>query len=137
MGFQILFIIFFIMIWYLALIVETYSYLKKNNLGVNFLGIISIPFSLFTLHLKMFYKEKTFSKKLRYLAYYFINYKLSVIFLTELLLENIAMTEALGYSPYLSKKKANESKKTLLETAKDIIKLPKTTESFSEVLMAA
>ena len=54
-----------------------------------------------------------------------------------MLLENIAMTEALGYSPYLSKKKANESKKTLLETAKDIIKLPKTTESFSEVLMAA
>ena len=54
-----------------------------------------------------------------------------------MLLENIAMTEALGYSPYLSKKKVNESKKTLPETAKDIIKLPKTTESFSEVLMAA
>ena len=137
MGFQILFIIFFIMIWYLALIVETYSYLEKNNIGVNFLAIISIPLSLFTLHLKMFHKEKSFPKKIRYLTYYFINYKLSVIFLTELILENIAMTEALGYSPYLSKKKTNESKKSLLETAKAIIKLPKTTESFSEVLMAA
>ena len=77
MGVQVLFIIFFIMIWYLALIVETYSYLKKNKLGVNFIGIISIPFSLFTLHLKMFHKEKSLSKKFRYLAYYFINYKLS------------------------------------------------------------
>lgn len=136
MGFQILFIIFFIMIWYLALIVETYSYLKKNKIGFSFLGIIYIPLSLFTLHLKMFHKEKSFPKKIRYLTYYFINYKLSVIFLTELLLENIAMTEALGYSPHLSKRKVDENKKTLLETAKDIIKLPKTTESFSEVLMA-
>ena len=63
MGVQVLFIIFFIMIWYLALIVETYSYLKKNKLGVNFIGIISIPFSLFTLHLKMFHKRKKFIKK--------------------------------------------------------------------------
>ena len=71
------------------------------------------------------------------MTYYFINYKLSVIFLTELILENIAMTEAFGYYPYLSKKKTNESKKSLLKTVKVIIKLPKTMESFSEVLMAA
>ena len=125
------------MIWYLALIVETYSYLEKNKIGVNFLGIISIPLSLFTLHLKIVNKEKSFPKKIRYLTYYFINYKLSVIFLTELILENIAMTEAFGYYPYLSKKKTNESKKSLLKTVKVIIKLPKTMESFSEVLMAA
>ena len=137
MIFQILVIIFFIMIWYLALIVETYSYLEKNKIGVNFLGIISIPLSLFTLHLKIVHKEKSFPKKIRYLTYYFINYKLSVIFLTELILENIAMTEAFGYYPYLSKKKTNESKKSLLKTVKVIIKLPKTMESFSEVLMAA
>ena len=125
------------MIWYLALIVETYSYLEKNKIGVNFLGIISIPLSLFTLHLKIVHKEKSFPKKIRYLTYYFINYKLSVIFLTELILENIAMTDAFGYYPYLSKKKTNESKKSLLKTVKVIIKLPKTMESFSEVLMAA
>ena len=137
MGFQILFIIFFILIWYLALIVETYSYLEKNKIEVNVLGIISIPLSLFTLHLKIFHKEKSFTKKIRYLTYYFINYKLSVIFLTELILENIAINEAFGYSPYLSKNKTNESKKSLLETAKAIIKLPKTIESFSKVLMTA
>ena len=125
------------MIWYLAVIVETYSYLEKNKIGVNFLGIISIPLSLFTLHLKIVHKEKSFPKKIRYLTYYFINYKLSVIFLTELILENIAMTEAFGYYPYLSKKKTNESKKSLLKTVKVIIKLPKIMESFSEVLMAA
>lgn len=137
MAYQILLTIFFIMIWYLALIVETYSYLQKNNLGMNFLGILTVPFFLFKLHLRLFRREKDFFKKIRYLSYYFVNYKLSVIFLTELLLENIAMTEAVGCSPYLSKQDKNEDKKTLLETAKDIIRLPKTTETFSEVLMTA
>lgn len=116
--------------------IQTYVYLAKNEIRFSFPGVIVLPIILFKLHLNMFCKEKNKKIGIKYLLFYFVNYKLSVIFLTELLLENIAMFETVGYSPHISKGRKNNEKQTWLERVKDIISLPETTSSFEEVLMA-
>lgn len=127
----------FIAIWYISMTIQTYVYLNKNDIRFTVPGIIALPVVLFKLHLNMFKEEKNKKIGTKYLLFYFVNYKLSVIFLTELLLENIAMTQVVGYSPHVSKREENKEKQTWLERVKTIINLPETTNSFEEVLMAA
>lgn len=131
------FLMIFIAIWYVSMIIQTYVYLAKNDIRFSIPGTIALPVVLFKLHLNMFKEEKNKKIGTKYLLFYFVNYKLSVIFLTELLLENIAMTQVVGYSPHVSKREKNKEKQTWFERVKTIINLPETTNSFEEVLMAA
>lgn len=133
----IVFLMIFTAIWYFSMIIQTYTYLAKYKIRLDALSIIVLPIILFKLHLNMFREEKNKKIGTKYLLFYFVNYKLSVIFLTELLLENIAMTQVVGYSPHVSKREKNKEKQTWLERVKTIINLPETTNSFEEVLMAA
>ncbi|WP_367006401.1 hypothetical protein ABZ559_05195 [Streptococcus sp. ZY19097] len=119
------------------MVVQTYTYLARNDIHFSVLGVGALPVVLFSLHFNMFRKEKDRKIGVKYLLSYFVNYKLSIIFLTELLLENIAMVETVGYSPYISKSKKDEEKKTWFERVKELIRLPETTNSFEEVLMTA
>lgn len=131
------FLIIFITIWYISMTIQTYVYLAKNDIRFSMPGVIALPLIIFTLHLNMFRKEKNKKIAIKYLLFYFVNYKLSVIFLTELLLENIAMVQTVGYSPHVSKSRKGKSKQSWFERVKDIIRLPETATSFEEVLTAA
>lgn len=120
------------------MVIQTYVYFSRNGLGTNFLDFLFIPILLFYLHFNVLRREKNKKKAIKFLLSYFENYKFSLIFLTELLLENIAM-EDIGYSPMPVKGKQfkieKSEKKPLIKKIKSIIKLSKTKDSFKELLL--
>lgn len=122
-------------VWVLWMIVQSYTYLNRYGISFSFFGTVLIPVMLFILHFSLFWKETNKKKGFKFLAFYFFYYKLSLIFLTELILENVAMVESVGYSPYISKAKQKETK-PVLERVKELLKLPETESSFEEVILA-
>lgn len=132
---MLMFFLSLVFIWILWMIVQSYTYLNRYEISFSFLGTVLIPIMLFILHFSMFWKESNKKKGFKFLAFYFFYYKLSLIFLTELILENVAMVESVGYSPYLSKVKPKETK-PVLERVKELLKLPETENSFEEIILA-
>ena len=136
-----MFIIFlsFVFTWFFSSVILTYSYLNRRGVNFSALGTLIIPMMLFIFHLKMAQKHK----EIKFIKFYFTKYKLSIIFISELLLENIAMTEAVGYSPYVTKrnKRVKVSKKTnmnqdgdILKRIKSLIQLPESISSYEKKL---
>ena len=134
-----LIILSFVCLWYISQILVTYSYFDKRGISFNSLSILLIPIILFKLHLKIARKEKSF----KFIKFYFMNYKSSIIFLAELVLENVAMTEAVGYSPHLARK--NKTTKKVLEVdqrekrdifaqIKSLISLPESINSYEKMM---
>lgn len=111
-----IFLITFITTWYLSMIIQTYVYLARYKIHLNILDVTTLPMILFKLYLNVVKEGKLGTK---YLLLYFVNYKLSVIFLTELFLEDIAMSETVGFFSYI----------------KTIVSLPETVNSFEKLLM--
>lgn len=131
----------FIILWFSSMVIQTYVYFSRNGLSTHFLGFLYVPILLFSLHFKVLCREKDKKTAFKFLLSYFENYKLSLIFLTELLLENIAITNTVGNYPMLVNGKSVDvekiEKEPLTKKIKNIIKLPNTSDSFKELLLIA
>lgn len=124
-------------LWYLISTIQGAEYLASNKISMSKLSYLVLPFELFKFHITLFKRDK--NRNIKYILVYFFNYKYTIIFFTELLLENMSMVEAVGYSPMLSKtnkkhkkivlEKANTS---VLEKIKNLVKLPETGSLYTQ-----
>ncbi|MGY4104611.1 hypothetical protein ACWOA0_03190 [Ignavigranum ruoffiae] len=132
------FILLLVILWFLSLSIETYSFFKKN--GIKFNNIISyllLPFLLLELHIKVIHLEKDKRSSLKILGSFFVNYRLALIFITELILENIALLEATGSSPILEQVTAEETgREPMINKLIDLMNLPITPKTFGKMIVA-
>lgn len=132
------FILLLVILWFLSLSIETYSFFKKN--GIKFNNIISyllLPFLLLELHIKVIHLEKDKRSSLKILGSFFVNYRLALIFITELILENIALLEATGSSPILEQVTAEETgREPMINKLIDLMNLPITSKTFGKMIVA-
>ncbi|UPQ86106.1 hypothetical protein M0R79_01640 [Ignavigranum ruoffiae] len=132
------FILLLVILWFLSLSIETYSFFKKN--GIKFNNIISylvLPFLLLELHIKVIHLEKDKRSSIKILGSFFVNYRLALIFITELILENIALLEATGSSPILEQVTAEETgREPMINKLIDLMNLPITPKTFGKMIVA-
>ena len=132
------FILLLVILWFLSLSIETYSFFKKN--GIKFNNIISyllLPFLLLELHIKVIHLEKDKRSSQKILGSFFVNYRLALIFITELILENIALLEATGSSPILEQVTAEETgREPMINKLIDLMNLPITPKTFGKMIVA-
>ncbi|MBI0907794.1 hypothetical protein VBI23_00275 [Streptococcus uberis] len=124
-----------LMMWYASMVVQGFAYLRKKGINMSINSHLALPFVMLKFHLNVFRNNKQ-KDRFKYLLIYVTNYKITIIFLAELILENIAMFEAVGYSPYISERK-QEEKVSIIEKIRKLIKLPETENSFEEILSMA
>ncbi|WP_282919757.1 hypothetical protein [Ignavigranum ruoffiae] len=132
------FILLLVILWFLSLSIETYSFFKKN--GIKFNNIISylvLPFLLLELHIKVIHLEKNKRSSIKILGSFFVNYRLALIFITELILENIALLEATGSSPILEQVTTEETgREPMINKLIDLMNLPITPKTFGKMIVA-
>ncbi|MGF3066699.1 hypothetical protein [Facklamia sp. P13055] len=127
-----------IVLWFSYLSVITFYRFKRDGIVfANLLSYLVFPLIILQLHIKVANRfSNAWSKKLKFIGLYFINYKQSLIFFSELLLENAAQLEATGYSPILCESKKIKRKSSPFKLVYEWVKLPSSSETFKKAIYA-
>lgn len=129
--------ILMVILWFLYLSNLTYYRFKIKGIKLNNpLMYIFFPYVIFFIHIKMMFQTKyNHKRRLMILYFFFVNYKSSLIFFTEMILEHAAQVEIIGYSPYLEKVDKKQ-KTSILKEILDWFKQPSSPETFGKLVFA-
>lgn len=111
--FSLLVVCLWLILWYMSAVIITDTYLRNRGFSLRVTSSLIIPSILFMTYFRMLFQERRKGLVLKLILLYFINYKLSVIYLTELLKECVRLYKKYGYSDYITESYEKDSRYTV------------------------
>lgn len=130
-------IILGILLIFLYFSLQTYFTFSSNGMILkNKINYMVVPILIFWLHIRLAVKENNFKGKSKMIFLFFLKYNLSLIFITELILESIAEFEVTGESKFIQKAEVNKASlmERIIEQIRFIFIIPRLTQGYEQVL---
>lgn len=126
-----------IILLFLYFSLQTYfTFLNKGLILKHKINYILVPILIFWLHIKLAVREENFANKFKVTTLFFLKYNLSLVFITELILESIAEYTVMGESKFITQAEKDNKKlmERIIEQIKFIFTIPKLKQGYEEVL---